>query len=68
MSLKKHRIIAQVTISIYHDVMASGQDEALRLAEDADMMPIMHDGSINSFEHWVADELDGEAENLTIEE
>ena len=67
MAFKKHRIIAQLTVSIYTDVMAVDEESAIDIAKEADMMPIIHDGSEDPLCQWIIDELDGEPENLIIE-
>jgi hypothetical protein len=70
--LKKYRVCAQVTISIYTDVEAGSRKEALEIAAGRDMAAIHHavyDTAAIAAAEWVTSgELDGEPCDLRIED
>lgn len=64
--LKKFDCIARVTISVYTEVEAKTADEAKRIAEDRNLMHVIHTGGENKNEFWMCDELDGEPEEIQV--
>ena len=66
--MKKFRVNARATISIYTDVFAEDENDALEKASEVPVMDIITDGGTCPSEFWVADSLDGEPMGLEIEE
>ena len=66
--MNTYKISASVTISIYTEVTAYSEEEALRDAEDKSMMDIVHDDSSSPEDYWIAEELDGSPMDIKIEE
>ena len=64
--MKKYRVSAEVTISIFTDVMATSKKEALELAKERGLSQISDDG-FPEREWTTSGELDGEPKNLTID-
>ncbi len=57
----KYHLTAKVTISVYTTVHANTLEEAIKKARDErTMMAIIQDGSNDTTENWMTDELDGE--------
>jgi hypothetical protein len=69
---KKYRVSAQVTISIYTDVMATSKAQALKKAHARDMAAIhhsTHDTEAIAAEEWITSgELDGEPCDAYVED
>ena len=62
--MNKFLLTAKVTISVYTKVEAETLEEAIRIAEDRDLMPIVHSGGETAEDTWMCDELDGVAEDI----
>ncbi|KYG76405.1 hypothetical protein [Roseivirga spongicola] len=63
--MNKYLLTANVTISVYTEVEAENLAEAMRIAEERDLMPIVHSGGETQEDTWMCDELDGVPENIT---
>jgi len=57
--MNKFILTAKVTISVYTEVEAETLEEAMRIAEDRDLMPVIHSGGETAEDTWMCDELDG---------
>lgn len=62
--MKNFKLTARVTISVYTEVEAETLEEAVKIAEDRDLMPIVHSGGETVEDTWMCDELDGVAEDI----
>lgn len=62
--MKNFKLTARVTISVYTEVEAETLEEAIKIAEDRDLMPIVHSGGEKAEDTWMCDELDGVAEDI----
>ena len=67
-SKKTYVFTGEVTISVYTTIEAESFKEALEIAEEKDKMDIFKDGYFNEKDFWVADELDGEVQNIKLAE
>ena len=69
---KKYLVCGEVTISVHCEVEANSKEEALELARDLPMMSLCHhcaSGSEKYEDEWrTSGELDGEPQNLWVEE
>jgi hypothetical protein len=65
--MKKFTIIADVTISVYTVVEAETLEDAIEIAKDRDLMPIIQDGSYKAEDTLMTDELDGMPTNFREE-
>lgn len=52
-------LTARVTISVYTKVEAETLEEAIRIAGERDLMPVVHSGGETAEDTWMCDELDG---------
>jgi hypothetical protein len=57
-------LTAKVTISVYTEVEAETLKEAMRIAEERDLMPVIHSGGQTAEDTWMCDELDGVPEYI----
>lgn len=57
--MKEFLIVAKVSVSVYTKVKAETIEEAMKIAEDRDMMEIVHDGSPEYDTYWILEEIDG---------
>ena len=62
--MKNFKLTARVTISVYTEVEAKTLEEAIKIAEDRNLMPIIHSGGETAEDTWMCDELDGVAEDI----
>lgn len=60
-------LTANVTISMYTTVEAETLEQAIEIAKERDLMSIAHDGYDKQEETWMADEIDGQPENIHVE-
>ena len=63
----KYRITAKITITVYTEVEADSESEAMEKAEQVDLMEIITDAYYTPDCFWVADELDGTPYDLMID-
>lgn len=57
--MAKFKLVANVTISVYTEVEAESLEEAISIAEERELMPIVHSGGESEEDTWMCDELDG---------
>jgi hypothetical protein len=57
-------LTAKVTISVYTEVEAETLKEAMIIAEERDLMPVIHSGGQTAEDTWMCDELDGVPEYI----
>lgn len=62
--MKNFILTARVTISVYTEVEAETLEEAIKIAKNRDLMPIVHSGGETTEDTWMCDELDGVAEDI----
>lgn len=65
--MKEFNLTAKMTISVYTKVEANTLNEAIEIAKEKEIMPIIQDGSYNSNDCWMTDELDGVVFDITEE-
>lgn len=63
--MKKIRLVAYVTVSVYTDVWADDEDGAISAVRDREMSGVI--STDNPDETWVCDELDGYPFNISLE-
>lgn len=63
--MKKFTLTAEITISLYTEVEAETFEEAIKVAEERDLMAIVGTGGETKEDTWMADELDGVPKNIT---
>lgn len=63
--MNKYHLTANVTISVYTEVEAENLAEAMRIAEERDLMTIVHSARDTQEDTWMCDELDGVPEHIT---
>lgn len=63
--MKKFKLTAEATISLYTEVIAETLEEAINIAEERDLMAIVGTGGETKSDTWMADELDDEPTNIT---
>jgi hypothetical protein len=57
--MRKFRLTASVTISVYTEVEAETLDEAIKLADQRSLMDVVKSGGNSEKYTWMCDELDG---------
>jgi hypothetical protein len=62
--MKTFELTAEVTISVYTKVEAETLEEAIQIADDRNLMQLIHGGTQDENDEWVCDELDGMAFNI----
>ena len=65
----KYRVTATMTISVHVDVEAESPEQAKEIAEELPPMTLCHQCASSKGEQWsTSGELDGQPENLEVEE
>lgn len=60
----KYKLTAQVIISVYTDVEADSLEEAIKIAEERNLMSIVSNGGDTKEDSWMCNELDGYPKNI----
>lgn len=68
MSNKTFKLVGQVTISIYTEVEAKTEKEAIQIAKERDLCKISVSDYWSKKDVWRADELDGCPKNIQLYE